>query len=146
MSEKTVETKLTIQQMIRENGELIHADEELNQDGLPVYFKLKVAGDFYMVVDMEKKDEIAILTPDKIYKVVTQMVAELIFELAAEHLSLQADYDDLAEDMRVLKKPPVTIPTIFPEGQWPPVNPPYTLDWTEKPIPDGTITMEGKEK
>lgn len=140
MSEKT------LQQKIREMGELVHTDPEINQDDLPVYFKLRAAGDYYLIVDMVKKDEIGVVSPDNVYKVLNQIVAELVFEMAVEHHKLK-------EELRNAKKPGGSLPDPWPDIPWndgefykitcaPNV---YVME-PDPEIPPGTPMMEGKDE
>jgi len=124
MEEENKEVEKTAQQMIREMGELVHADEELNQDGLPVYFRIALPGKFWLIVDLERKDEIGIDCPNKGYKVVNQIVADLVFEIALAHIDMEQE----VEELRKRSPSPLTIPLL-------PTNPygDNTGDWRKSP-------------
>lgn len=79
------EDSKTIQKKIRERGQVIHADDEIQQDNLPVFFCMEMSNGFFLVVDMVNKDEIGILTPDGKYQVVNQFVGGMIFNMADRH-------------------------------------------------------------
>ena len=95
MEEEIEEDNKTTQKTIREIGELVHADEELTQDGLPVYFRIALPGNFWLVVDLERKDQIGIDCPRKGYKVVNQIVADLVLEIALAHIDMEQEVEEL---------------------------------------------------
>lgn len=82
------EIQKTTQQLIREIGNLVHADEELNQDNLPVYFRMELPGHFWLVVDMIHKDEIGVDCPTNGYKVINQIVSDLVIQIALAHIEM----------------------------------------------------------
>jgi len=104
MTENVEEIEVSIQKQIRERGELVHADPELRQDELPVYFKLEIVTGYYLVVDFEKKDEIGVITPDNTYKVINQLLSELVFTIASEHAEIVEDYDHITEELAEERK------------------------------------------
>lgn len=144
MEDETESVKKTSQQIIREIGELIHSDEEINQDGLPVYFRIKLPGHFWLVVDMINKDEIGVDCPVSGYKVVNQIVANLILEIALAHIQMAKENEEL--------KTRTVFPTIpfDPHRKIPGDGAPYEITCSPQPhilepdeIPPGT-TIAGE--
>jgi len=146
---EAVEIEKTIQQHIRERGKLVHADSELNQDGLPVYFKMKIAGEYYLVVDMLKKDEMGVECPMQEFRVVNQLIAELIFELAIENKESEKKVRSLQKSLEAKPIQPFEFPEI--PDPWPhkpyisfSSDPqPHVLEPQEIPFGTGLATMGG---
>lgn len=136
------EDNQTTQQLIREMGELVHADEEINQDNLPVYFRMELPGRYWLVVDMVHKNEIGVDCPKKGYKVVNQIVADLIMEIALAYKQSKNEIhaiDVSGANLPVLGKEPWN--ERYSITHSPPV---HTLLPDEK-IPPGTPTLAGDD-
>ena len=138
-------TQKTIQQLIRENGQVYHAEPKIQKDGLPVYFGLAVVGEYFLMVDMTKKDELGIVTPGNTYEVIDRKIAELLYAVAMEHAEVVKELE------RERHRAPLGIPDPWPNAPWNGI--PYMSEHhsgfyvieSDREIPPGTPMMTGEE-